>query len=78
MHIIPRPRGSEAEGDGFYARLQGEEGNVGGGYWDVDAQRRPVQGGKFPQVRDEDRKPRSREVMSEEAAFYRAQMDLAR
>ncbi len=53
--------------------LQGEQGNVGGGYWD---QSRPQQMGKFPQIEDADRKPRSEEVMKKEAAFFREQMSL--
>jgi len=69
-HIIPRTKDS-TEGDGIYERLQGEDGNVGGGFWD---QNRPHGDGKFPQVKDEDRMPRSREEMNKEAAFYREQM----
>lgn len=59
-------------GDGIYDRLQGEEGNVGGGLWDLTE--RPVQKGKFPRVEDEDRKPRSNEVMNAEADMYRELM----
>ncbi|CAG8949254.1 hypothetical protein HYFRA_00004879 [Hymenoscyphus fraxineus] len=71
-HIIPRTKDS-TEGDGLYDRLQTEEGNVGGGLWD---QNRPVPEGKFPRIEDSDRKPRSAEVMNDEAAFYREQMSL--
>lgn len=37
-HIIPRLKvedGGDGEKDGIYERLQGEEGNIGGGLWDV-------------------------------------------
>ncbi|TVY68962.1 Bis(5'-nucleosyl)-tetraphosphatase [asymmetrical] [Lachnellula suecica] len=69
-HIIPRTKGSD-EGDGIYDRLESEEGNVGGGLWD---QSRPTQHGKFPRIEDADRKPRSAEVMNEEAARFKDQM----
>ncbi|KAG9241506.1 putative Bis-tetraphosphatase [Calycina marina] len=76
-HIIPRTRveeGEKGEGDGIYDRLQGEEGNVGGGLWDL--WERPEQKGKFPVIEDEDRIPRSKEDMNREAEFYREQMAL--
>lgn len=59
-HIIPRTKQSAAIGDKIYDKLQGEEGNVGGGLWDraMDMGERPVQKGKFPKVGDEDRLPR--------------------
>jgi bis(5'-adenosyl)-triphosphatase len=44
-HIIPRVKGGEVVGDAVYDRLQSEDGNVGGGLWDVQ---RPVQEGRFP------------------------------
>lgn len=71
-HIIPRAKGN-TQGDGIYAILQSEKGNVGGGHWD---QQRPVQEGKFPQIEDEDRKPRAPEDMYEEALDYRKAMEL--
>jgi len=63
-HIIPRTRVNEneiGEGDGIYDRLQGEEGNVGGGLWDLKS--RPEHVGKFPVIEDEDRRVRSKEEM---------------
>lgn len=63
-HIIPRVKekeGGKGEGDGFYDRLQSEEGNVGGGLWDLNV--RPIQTGKFPKIEDEDRRIRSTEEM---------------
>jgi bis(5'-adenosyl)-triphosphatase len=71
-HIIPRTKDSD-EGDEIYDRLQGEEGNVGGGLWD---QERPKVIGKFRKIEDAERRPRSAEEMNKEAAFYREQMDL--
>lgn len=69
-HIIPRTR-DDREGDGIYDRLQSEEGNVGGGLWDMS---RPTQGGKFPRVEDDNRKPRGVDEMNREAKFFREQM----
>jgi len=71
-HIIPRRKGS-AEGDGIYDRLQGEQGNIGGGLWD---QSRPTPTGKFPKIEDADRKPRSKEEMKIEAALFRKHIEL--
>ncbi|KAL5316836.1 hypothetical protein ACEPPN_015887 [Leptodophora sp. 'Broadleaf-Isolate-01'] len=71
-HIIPRSS-PNTEGDGFYNRLQGEEGNLGGALWD---QSRPKPVGKFPQLKDEDRHPRTKEEMKKEADFFREQMAL--
>ncbi|KAF7956759.1 hypothetical protein EAE96_004086 [Botrytis aclada] len=75
-HVIPRTKESARIGDGIYDRLQGEEGNVGGGLWDRDARlgERPAQKGKFPKVDEADRLPRSAEVMNQEAALFREQM----
>ncbi|TGO64876.1 hypothetical protein BCON_0005g00740 [Botryotinia convoluta] len=75
-HVIPRTKESARIGDGIYDKLQGEEGNVGGGLWDRDARmgERPAQKGKFPKVDEEDRLPRSAEVMNQEAALFREQM----
>jgi bis(5'-adenosyl)-triphosphatase len=72
-HVIPRTKKDIEIGDRIYDMLQGEQGNVGGGYWD---QSRPQQMGKFPQIEDANRKPRSAEVMNKEAIFFREQMSL--
>lgn len=81
-HIIPRLKGN-SEGDGIYDRLASEQGNVGGALWDRDMagkangeHERPKAGGKFPKIEDSDRKARSKEEMSKEAAFFRSQMKL--
>lgn len=77
-HVIPRLPG-DRDGDGVYERLQGEGGNVGGGYWDLERERekgeRPVQRGKFPRIEDADRKPRTKEDMKSEADEYRVLME---
>jgi bis(5'-adenosyl)-triphosphatase len=67
-HIIPRTKESGGEGDG----LQGEQGNVGGGWWDL--RERPEQRGKFPNIEESDRKARSAEDMNAEAEMYRELM----
>lgn len=73
-HIIPRTKDSSALGDRIYDKLQGEEGNVGGGFWDL---KRPIADvGKFPKIEDADRKPRSSDEMNKEAVFFRHQMEL--
>jgi bis(5'-adenosyl)-triphosphatase len=74
MHIIPRPPSSSSEGDGIYDRLQGEEGNVGGGLWDQWLETRPEQKGRFPKIEDSERRPRSKEDMERETGIYRGLM----
>ena len=71
-HIIPRTKESSGEGDGIYDRLQGEEGNVRGGYWDLNE--RPEQKGKFPKIEESERRPRGKEDMNAEAEMYRELM----
>ena len=73
-HVIPRTRESAREGDQIYGRLQGEEGNVGGGFW--DSRERPRIGPEFPRVEEGSRKERGAAEMNREAAFYREQMEL--
>jgi bis(5'-adenosyl)-triphosphatase len=75
-HIIPRTPESSKVGDAIYDRLQSEEGNVGGGLWDLAKVERPVPVGKFPAIEESERENRSEEVMNREASFYRAQMAL--
>jgi len=78
-HIIPRVKADGVEGDAIYDRLQGEEGNVGGGLWDTEMERRvvarPAAMATFPDVEDEMRKPRSKEDMDAEAKIFRKQME---
>jgi bis(5'-adenosyl)-triphosphatase len=57
----------------LYERLQGEEGNVGGGFWD---QERPNgECGRFPRIEEEKRRPRSKEEMDREAEMFRREME---
>ena len=75
-HIIPRRRNHDEglESDEIYAKLAGEEGNVGGALW--DREHRPKPQGAFPKIEDADREARTAEVMAEEAKFYKEQMEL--
>lgn len=74
VHVIPRLK-DDRQGDGVYDRLQGEEGNVGGGWWDRELGKRPVQKGRFPRVEDKERKARETEEMNAEARELRALME---
>ena len=77
-HIIPRIGDeNDLKGDQVYDILQGEDGNVGGGFWDRES-KRPVQRGKFPKIEDVHRLPRSEEDMNKEAEFYRVRMGVER
>lgn len=73
-HIIPRRRADAdgVQGDRVYNLLQGEQGNVGGGFYDRE---RPVQKGKFPKIEEDSRMPRERDDMNREAAYYAARME---
>lgn len=71
-HIIPRPKNDQL-GDEIYQKLQAEEGNIGGGYYDIN---RPKQLSRFPIIEDEQRKPRSLDDMKREAAILMKQMTL--
>jgi diadenosine tetraphosphate (Ap4A) HIT family hydrolase len=78
-HIIPRLQG-DVTGDEIYQKLQDEEGNVGGGFWDAQrggemGEQRPVQEGRFPKIEDATRKPRSKHEMYSEADEYRDLME---
>lgn len=71
-HVIPRAKGDGGEGDKVHEWLEGEEGDVG-------AHMREAEGkggsGKGEWVKDEDRKPRSREEMEAEARWLREEME---
>lgn len=69
VHIIPRVKGN-TEGDGIYAKLQGEEGNVGGAFWDSGIGRRPKVGKPFEAVSDDQRFVRGDEEMNAEARMF--------
>jgi bis(5'-adenosyl)-triphosphatase len=73
VHVIPRLVGDK-EGDALYERLQGEEGNVGGGWWDLE--RRPDgEMGKFPKIEDEKRASRSKKERKREAEMFRREIE---
>lgn len=72
VHIIPRRKDSP-QNDEIYDRMDSEEGNVGGGLWDM---KRPVQGGKYDKPEESARKIRLEEEMVKEATFFREQMAL--
>ncbi|KAN0104684.1 HIT-like protein [Hyaloscypha variabilis] len=72
VHIIPRPKTSP-QNDEIYARMESEEGNVGGALWDRS---RPVNQGWFAKPEESERKNRSEEEMVKEATFFREQMAL--
>jgi bis(5'-adenosyl)-triphosphatase len=72
VHIIPRPKTSP-QNDEIYARMESEEGNVGGALWDRS---RPVNQGWFAKPEESERKNRSEEEMIKEATFFREQMAL--
>lgn len=75
VHVIPRSQGDVGDSpDEVYVRMAGEEGNVGGAYWDRDSNQskdRPKPGGGMPRIEDTDRSVSTEEQMFEEAAQYR-------
>lgn len=72
VHIIPRLK-EDGEGDGIYERLEGEDGNVGGGLWDL--RKRPEVRGSFGKIEEGERRNRSEEEMRREASFFRGLME---
>lgn len=69
-HVIPRTEGDPGGDDKVHKWLEGEEGNVGRHQADFEQRERKV--GEW--VKDEDRKPRSKEDMNREAAWLREEM----
>ncbi|MCJ1331965.1 hypothetical protein MMC10_008657 [Thelotrema lepadinum] len=80
MHIIPR-KAQDLEDDAIYGMLEGEEGDVGGHLEESAREARGEGKGlrgerpKMPKVDEESRKPRSEEVMREEAEGLRSEME---
>lgn len=73
VHIIPRlAKSNEPLGDEIYAKMNSEEGNIGGALYDRD---RPKPSGAFPKIEDASREGRTRKTMLEEANFYRSKME---
>ncbi|KAF5026851.1 hypothetical protein F66182_1046 [Fusarium sp. NRRL 66182] len=71
VHVVPRMAGDMGSPDAVYVKMADEEGNVGGALWDRELGARPQPGGGLKRVDDEDRMPRSREEMVEEAERYK-------
>lgn len=72
-HIIPRKKAdmdAKGGGDVIYDMLEGEEGDVG-----KDLQSRMTRNSEFHGVDDENRQPRSEEVMAQEAERLAQEMD---
>lgn len=70
-HVIPRIRGDPGGGDKVHEWLEGEEGNVGGHQKEAEA---GSQGEKSEWLKDEDRKPRTKDEMEAEARWLRDEM----
>ncbi|ORY11311.1 HIT-like domain-containing protein [Clohesyomyces aquaticus] len=72
-HVIPRRKDDlEKEGgtDAIYKMMEGEEGDLGG-----QLEGRGKEGGRFPAVDNEERRPRSEEEMVEEAEWLAGEME---
>lgn len=67
-HVIPRVKGDPGEGDKVHEWLEGEEGDVGKHLGESEARK----AGEW--AKDEERKPRTMEVMEEEARILRKEM----
>ena len=79
VHIIPRKAGDLDErggGDAIYDMMDGEEGNVGKDFLELQKARVAKDRRKdFKPDASDDRKPRSAEEMNEEAAWLREEME---
>lgn len=72
-HIIPRKKAdmdTKGGGDAIYSMLEGEEGDIG-----KELQSRRTQRSDFHGVNNENRQPRSEEVMAQEAEKLALEMD---
>ncbi|KAK6427376.1 Dinucleoside triphosphate hydrolase [Oleoguttula sp. CCFEE 5521] len=70
-HVIPRIKDDAGGDDKVHEWLEGEEGNVGKHQGDVEGIQRKA--GEW--AKDDERKPRTMEVMQEEAKWLRAEME---
>ncbi|KAJ9641186.1 Dinucleoside triphosphate hydrolase [Knufia peltigerae] len=80
VHIIPRQKGDydhRGGGDEIYESMDGEEGNVGKAFLEMQSQRshRMNHRKEFSAGSDSDRKPRSADVMQKEAEWLRSEME---
>ena len=71
-HVIPRTAGDPGGDDKIHEWLEGEEGDIGQRQRDAETSGRKQQG---EWASDEDRKPRTKEVMEAEAKWLREEMD---
>ena len=70
-HVIPRTSGDPGGGDKVHEWLEGEEGNVGGHQKEAEASAKRA---KEQWVKDEERKPRTKDEMEVEAKWLRDEM----
>lgn len=68
-HVIPRTEGDPGGEDNVHKWLEGEEGNVGNHMKEAEARRAKEW------VQDEDRKPRTKAEMEEEARWLREEIE---
>ena len=79
VHVIPRKGGDMDEkggGDAIYGLMDGEEGNLGRAFVEMQRRREARQDQmEFVNGADADRKPRSEEEMAKEAAWLAEEME---
>ncbi|KIV84538.1 hypothetical protein PV11_00312 [Exophiala sideris] len=80
VHVIPRKKGDydhRGGGDQIYDAMDGEEGNVGRAFLEIQQQRRGRVNHRkeFSAGPDSDRKPRSEEEMQKEAFWLRSEVE---
>lgn len=79
VHVIPRTGGDmdgKGGGDAIYGLMDGEEGNLGNAFVEMQRQRDSRKGqSDFVAGPDADRKPRSEEEMAREATWLAEEMD---
>lgn len=80
VHVIPRQAGDlddRGGGDQIYEMMDGDEGDVGKAFWELQQARQARNGERreFAGGPDSDRKPRSEEEMAEEAEWLRIELE---
>ncbi|KEF59197.1 uncharacterized protein A1O9_04041 [Exophiala aquamarina CBS 119918] len=80
VHVIPRRAGDlddRGGGDQIYEMMDGDEGDVGQAFWEMQRARQTRAGERrdFAGGPDSGRKPRSEEEMAEEAEWLRIEME---
>lgn len=77
VHIIPRRNGdmdSKGGGDAIYSLMDGEDGNIGKAFAEMQQQRDRRKDRSFVAAPDADRKPRAQEEMAQEAEWLAGEM----